>query len=1097
MAKTMVQKGVDCMQRGSGFRACFRAAACALLCVVWGLGFPLSAGAQDPQKQTRIVVSSPGPVAAFQQLHRIEDGTLILDRPVTFNVRAFLQPTTAPAEAIYAQKKIALPEKVFVCQDWPCTQKWDLDFSDQSVSLFDLPRLQMAWTQSPLGPTPDITVDLEIVHGRENRESVVLQGRFTQKSRLSLYANKTLDMKQAEYVQKSRWYLAKRELGLKADDRWRYDQTSKGLWLQARVDVPIKEAQAVQVFFNPQQPIEAVQFSVDADGNGRRDHFITFHQTRHDLKRLPNQSVLTIDLQDAIKALGIDPEKAALQEPIILLPGAFSTYQQNRPIHKIVFASVDRTEYGELIAPEVDHKGGRYFLEFDFLPALEKRSIWEAKINTLRIRAGLDGPQVIHWDTVRMADVWEKQLPVIQKEPGKAIEQWLGSAEAMKSVLGPGEEIESFRPLLWIWGEKVGQPSPLSAFAKARFEDPDIEITADHTWYHVTKEKNCIQTSGIFTNANSRVRLKIRPYPKPLRLTFEGTQRNSIILQQYGDKNLGLPLRYFLRGGGGGHLSLPEDTPIILIMTPSPPKKGETGHDTFFEDWNFKITAKPGEPFSGAIWPETPLRHQQEIWKTSLLGAKGRVFPWLAQGPVLEGKIRWGIPNQGKTAIIALHSGINQSLSGMEPGMQVLGFEPDENWVSQVESTGYELGFLDIVFKETGSPSDLSALQWWSREGELAFVSQDPGATTEKWEGKTVLFPEEQETKKWIFPLEKKDFIAPVSLMVPEPIPPICRASLRINGEKIPLPGTQEEFPLNGYNGKPKDISLELEYLGDDPLLLIKLPMLKVMGLRHTPYEGLRQTRVRIDGQTVGRRFTQLPAVQGEWVDLGPVSLEPGQHAISVKEGPHFTIERLSLETDETLSWPKEDMAVATPLWKRMAMFGIKFLAVVGALAILYLFRSRVRAFLGFFFRPIKRLFSRTYWRLPDLGWVVVWTLIAVSLYGQGLSKKTGGENYGFTFGGMALVLGLWHMSRILKSAFFRRFPRAAGTVYGGPGKPFFAWAIGMLVLTAMLLAVNLEPLAEQVAIVVYYLLVVGVVGEIMALRKERKTEPSEEESQP
>lgn len=43
--------------------------------------------------------------------------------------------------------------------------------------------------------------------------------------------------------------------------------------------------------------------------------------------------------------------------------------------------------------------------------------------------------------------------------------------------------------------------------------------------------------------------------------------------------------------------------------------------------------------------------------------------------------------------------------------------------------------------------------------------------------------------------------------------------------------------------------------------------------------------------------------------------------------------------------------------------------------------------------------------------------------------------------------------------------------------------ALAMLVATAAVLSVKLEPIAEQLAIVVYYCLVIGTVKEIRALR--------------
>ncbi len=60
-----------------------------------------------------------------------------------------------------------------------------------------------------------------------------------------------------------------------------------------------------------------------------------------------------------------------------------------------------------------------------------------------------------------------------------------------------------------------------------------------------------------------------------------------------------------------------------------------------------------------------------------------------------------------------------------------------------------------------------------------------------------------------------------------------------------------------------------------------------------------------------------------------------------------------------------------------------------------------------------------------------------------------------------------------------------AGTLY-------FTGALIGLVLTVLLMITKLELIAEQVAIVVYYFLVVGTVLEILALRRQSRKGASE-----
>lgn len=131
-------------------------------------------------------------------------------------------------------------------------------------------------------------------------------------------------------------------------------------------------------------------------------------------------------------------------------------------------------------------------------------------------------------------------------------------------------------------------------------------------------------------------------------------------------------------------------------------------------------------------------------------------------------------------------------------------------------------------------------------------------------------------------------------------------------------------------------------------------------------------------------------------------------------------------------------------------------------------------------------------WAKTDTGATWVWALLAAALYLLGLRYGTrSGENYFFTVGGLVAVLAGRAGLLSIRARFKARWPVAAERVYGGAGTLYFAGALVGLVLTALLMALKLEPLAEQAAIVVYYFLVAGVVLEILALRRESRGEAS------
>lgn len=116
---------------------------------------------------------------------------------------------------------------------------------------------------------------------------------------------------------------------------------------------------------------------------------------------------------------------------------------------------------------------------------------------------------------------------------------------------------------------------------------------------------------------------------------------------------------------------------------------------------------------------------------------------------------------------------------------------------------------------------------------------------------------------------------------------------------------------------------------------------------------------------------------------------------------------------------------------------------------------------------------------------LAVWAALTLVLYGIGLIlKMRSGENYFFTFGGMAVVMVMRELFLVVEPRFRRAFPNIANPVYGGAGSLYFSGALVLLVGTATMLSLKLEPIAEQLAVVVYYCLVVGTVLEIVALRR-------------
>ena len=117
------------------------------------------------------------------------------------------------------------------------------------------------------------------------------------------------------------------------------------------------------------------------------------------------------------------------------------------------------------------------------------------------------------------------------------------------------------------------------------------------------------------------------------------------------------------------------------------------------------------------------------------------------------------------------------------------------------------------------------------------------------------------------------------------------------------------------------------------------------------------------------------------------------------------------------------------------------------------------------------------------------WLVLVLGSYAIGLTHiGQPGENYFFTFGGIVVVVTWRIWMGCIRSKLEQRWPAVAAKVYGGAGSVYFSGALLGLAVTMLLVITRLEFLAEQVAIVVYYCLVVGTVKEIVSLRRTQSS---------
>lgn len=226
--------------------------------------------------------------------------------------------------------------------------------------------------------------------------------------------------------------------------------------------------------------------------------------------------------------------------------------------------------------------------------------------------------------------------------------------------------------------------------------------------------------------------------------------------------------------------------------------------------------------------------------------------------------------------------------------------------------------------------------------------------------------------------------------------------------------------------------------------------------------------------------------VDHPWLEVRSVVLE--------REAP-FTLAELDAMGAPTLA----SQEAGLPGWVRWVLYGLTLIVVWWSARRRWLqglWRGVILLLVGLWGGPLI-LLDRLFRRWPQMdrwsgflaSWsfsLLFWLLVSVGLYVGGLLSHVDSiENYGLTFGAVAAVFVWRAFAQMVQPTLARRWPGVAGKVYGGAGVHYISGFIVMLIGAAVMLALRLEPVAEQLAVIGYYLLVVGVALEVWALCRE------------
>ncbi|MCP4714423.1 MAG: hypothetical protein GY868_04840, partial [Deltaproteobacteria bacterium] len=329
------------------------------------------------------------------------------------------------------------------------------------------------------------------------------------------------------------------------------------------------------------------------------------------------------------------------------------------------------------------------------------------------------------------------------------------------------------------------------------------------------------------------------------------------------------------------------------------------------------------------------------------------------------------------------------------------------------------------------------------------------------------------------------DFSSPTDLVLSDKLPDMCRAVLVVDGIKSEIFTSPTAIPLPPF----RQLELLIEYIGSKQLVSLPVPRLnKILGQIKTPVDELNKLNIRIDDKNLPLNYKKMPPSDNSWVTLGKTKLYKGTHTIKTENTDYFEVKMLMLETNSPLPF-QEAGSQQDPgsITNSLYSIGLKLSILLLVVTAIYYFRN---IFL-FLFNIVKRLmriiYSSVCSMLPNSVWAALWLFGGIVLYSLGLKTKAGTEeNLFFTFGGMLIVIAFFHFMKTIKQFLLKLFPQPLSGIFRSTATIFFTGAIIFLILCLLFVLCDFEPIAEQTAIIVYYMLVAGTVSELSDYKKSR-----------
>ncbi|MFH2058581.1 MAG: hypothetical protein ABIJ59_06745 [Pseudomonadota bacterium] len=390
--------------------------------------FSLFADQNDKAIDVDIMVLSNPNESKMKGVKILDSGSFFLNKKSRFKIMASIDTVMENWEIVSNQEELQIVQSDILCIEPPCKKKWEFDLSEKKINLSEFPYLELLWNQDVDGNTPTIDVSMayeqmfdgdkqnSAVLSGQQKESFYIKGLDNNKIQTNMIEADTIDFRDVKFVKRSKVYLAKRVLGLKEDHRWRHTIDGGTLVLQARVDIPLSECSALKIYHKAGFEPLRVSFSLDTDGDLKRDLVILWEQLDKLRYVENNQQVLEIDFSNALEKAGVNFQNGYLLEPIIFVFSDIDTFKNDMPLEKIVFGNVDSNSQVNIVSKN------NILIKFEKSIRLKQKE--DYKIKKIVITADFDFPQHFVWEKIRFFNLTSRLIPSILTQKKIIESEW-------------------------------------------------------------------------------------------------------------------------------------------------------------------------------------------------------------------------------------------------------------------------------------------------------------------------------------------------------------------------------------------------------------------------------------------------------------------------------------------------------------------------------------------------------------------------------------------------------------------------------------------------------------------------------------------------